>query len=132
MVLLYGMLWVKSGTSGYKAYNGRTPVSLCWNPPPPDFFKLNTDGAVHQSCWHEYVGGLIKDTNDKWVACLSMNIGLCSITFAELWGGYQGLMLADSLGITNLMVEVDSMTVVCLLSHSHGWIKFTCSSHLGY
>ena len=44
-----------------------------------------------------------------------MNIGMCSITTAELWGIYQGLLLAWDRGIRLLMVEVDSLCVTQLL-----------------
>ncbi|EEF43401.1 conserved hypothetical protein [Ricinus communis] len=101
----------------------RTPVSLCWNPPPSSFFKLNTDGVVHQSSGHGYVGGLIRDTNGRWVAGFSINISLCSITCAELWGVYQGLMLANRLGIVNLMVEVDSMAVTTFAERMSTTVK---------
>ncbi|XLT50929.1 hypothetical protein HN873_043533 [Arachis hypogaea] len=44
-----------------------------------------------------------------------MNIGRCSITMAELWGIYVGVKLAVDLGITNLMVESDSMCAMNLI-----------------
>lgn len=41
-----------------------------------------------------------------------MNIGESSVTMAELWGLYQGLNLAWNIGISHLLVEVDSYCVV--------------------
>lgn len=44
-----------------------------------------------------------------------MNIGMCSITNAELWGMYQGLILAWNKGIRLVIVEVDSLCVKQLI-----------------
>ena len=45
-----------------------------------------------------------------------MNIGICSVTIAELWGLYQGLILAWQMGIILLVVEIDSLCVTQLLN----------------
>lgn len=44
-----------------------------------------------------------------------MNIGRCSITIAELWGLYQGLLMAWNGGIRSMIVEADSLCVIQLL-----------------
>ena len=46
-----------------------------------------------------------------------MNIGYCSVTIAELWGVYQGLVMAWDHGIRWLLVEVDSQCVVQMLNN---------------
>ena len=40
-----------------------------------------------------------------------MNIGECPVVMAELWGLYQGLILAWDVGIKRLLVEVDSLCI---------------------
>ena len=46
-----------------------------------------------------------------------MNIGVGSITGAELWGLYQGLCLAWNIGIRQLQVDVDSICVIQLVAN---------------
>lgn len=43
-----------------------------------------------------------------------MNIRLCSIILTELWGLYQGLILAWNRGIKSLLVEADSLCMTQL------------------
>lgn len=47
-----------------------------------------------------------------------MHIGSCSITVAELWGLYQGLMFAWVTGVRWLLMEVDSLCVIQLVASS--------------
>ncbi|KAH9735416.1 putative ribonuclease H protein [Citrus sinensis] len=72
--------------------------------------KLNSDGACKVN-GVAAAGGLIRDHNGHWVAGFGMNIGNCLVTMAELWGLYQGLILAWNKGIRWLRVEVDSRCV---------------------
>ena len=46
-----------------------------------------------------------------------MHIGYCSVTVAELWGVYQGLIIAWDHGVRWLLVEVDSRCVVEMLNN---------------
>ena len=59
-----------------------------------------------------------------------MNIGVCSITMAELWGLCQGLVLPWNKGIRGLQVEVDSICVVKLLQPTNG--RYNAASPLVY
>ncbi|KAH9666673.1 reverse transcriptase domain-containing protein [Citrus sinensis] len=61
-------------------------------------------------------GGLIRDATGRWHGGFCMNIGICSVTIAELWGLYQGLILAWQMGIRLLVVEIDSLCVTQLLN----------------
>ncbi|KAH9704953.1 putative ribonuclease H protein [Citrus sinensis] len=70
-------------------------------------YKLNTDGACKASSL-ALVGGLSRDAQGGWIKGFSINIGMCSITKAELWGMYHGLILAWNKGIRLLIVEADS------------------------
>lgn len=46
-----------------------------------------------------------------------MNIGMCSVTMAKLWGFYQGLCMAWQQGCRCISVEVDSLCVTQLVSN---------------
>ena len=63
-------------------------------------------------------GGLIRDHNGHWVAGFGMNLGTCSVTMAELWGLYQGLLLVWNKGIRWLYAEVDSRCVTQLVKNN--------------
>lgn len=45
-----------------------------------------------------------------------MKVRESSVTMAELWGLYQGLILAWNAGIRRLLVEVDSLCVTQMIS----------------
>ncbi|KAH9699945.1 putative ribonuclease H protein [Citrus sinensis] len=79
--------------------------------------ELNSDGAC-KATGVAAAGGLIRDHNGHWVAGFGMNLGTCSVTMAELWGLYQGLILAWNKGIRWLCVEVDSRCVTQLVKNN--------------
>ncbi|KAH9763649.1 putative ribonuclease H protein [Citrus sinensis] len=86
-----------------------------WLPPRWPYYKLNSDGA-RKGSGLAGAGGLIRDATGKWHGGFCMNIGICSVTIAELWGLYQGLILAWQMGIRLLVVEIDSLCVTQLLN----------------
>lgn len=45
-----------------------------------------------------------------------MKVGESSVTMAEFWGLYQGLIFAGNAGIRRLLVEVDSLYVTQMIS----------------
>ena len=61
-----------------------------WQAPSESFFKLNTDGSRLKNGLAS-AGELVRDCSGKWQFGFGMNIGLCSVTSAELWGLFQGL-----------------------------------------
>ena len=83
-----------------------------WFPPRWPYYKLNSDGA-RKGSGLAGARGLIRDATGRWHGGFCMNIGICSITIAELWGLYQGLILAWQMGIRLLVVEIDSLCVSC-------------------
>lgn len=80
------------------------------SPPIWPWCKFNSDGSCKRSGLSS-VGGLIRDYNSKRIRGFGLNIGCCSITIAELWGLYQGLLIAWEIGIRWILVEVDSLCV---------------------
>ncbi|KAK8482311.1 hypothetical protein V6N11_030619 [Hibiscus sabdariffa] len=39
---------------------------VCWNPPPPGWYLVNTDGARHLYSGHATCGGVIRDCFGTW------------------------------------------------------------------
>ena len=62
-------------------------------------------------------GGLLRDSNMNWVDGFAMNIGYCSVTVAELYGVYQGLVMAWDHNVCWLLIEVASRCVVQILNN---------------
>ena len=66
---------------------------ICWTAPLWPWVKLNTDGAK-KSSGNAGAGGLICDYRGIWLAGYSVNLGVCLMTSAELWGLFHGLSIA--------------------------------------
>ncbi|CAA0812513.1 DEAD-box ATP-dependent RNA helicase 51 [Striga hermonthica] len=60
-------------------------------------------------------GGLARDSHGHWLGGFLLNVSLCTITEAELWGLFHGLRLAWALGAKKVLVEVDNSSVVAML-----------------
>ncbi|CAN1195923.1 Putative ribonuclease H protein At1g65750 [Linum perenne] len=95
--------------------NTRGSVEIAWDPGPPGWTTVNTDGAVNQESGKAAAGGLVRNSNGQCLGAFAMNIGYCSITRAELRGAIQGLRLAWDVGVRRVELQVDSMTVVQLI-----------------
>ena len=93
----------------------RKEMFIGWQSPTWPWCKLNTDGSVRNSC-DARAGGVIRDYVGNWISEFCMNIGEYTVVMAELWGLYQGLLLAWHAGIKCLLVEVDSLCVAQMIS----------------
>ncbi|CAI0446430.1 unnamed protein product, partial [Linum tenue] len=69
----------------------RTEVEITWKAPPPEWITLNSDGFVIPDSGHAAAGGLIRDHTRCCIATFTLNLGICSITRAELRGAVEGL-----------------------------------------
>ena len=79
---------------------------------------LNTDGAVKMASGLASAGGLIRDSASGWVTGFVLNIGVTNSLMAELWGVREGLLLARSLGLHDVVVELDALIIVQFLKSS--------------
>ncbi|GKV23249.1 hypothetical protein SLEP1_g33000 [Rubroshorea leprosula] len=86
-----------------------------WFPPDFPFLKLNTDGALNHSSGRASAGGLIRDHGGRWIHGFAINIGPQTTYMAELWGCQIGLQLVLELGITHLVLEMDSLFTVQMI-----------------
>lgn len=66
---------------------------ISWTFPPTGWVKLNTDGSVKGSSGEAAGGGLIRDETGRWMVRFGVNIGICTVTVAELWALFHGLSL---------------------------------------
>lgn len=79
-----------------------------WKKPAPRTWKLNTDGSFqHKNC-NAACGGLLRDSNGNILQGFAHNLGQGNPLVAELWGVHKGIQHAYSIGIKDLVVELDS------------------------
>ncbi|CAN1146360.1 Putative ribonuclease H protein At1g65750 [Linum perenne] len=96
--------------------NPRQVVSpVAWDPGPPSWTVLNSDGSVLQPSGKAVAGGLLRDEMGQCSAAYALNLGICSITRAELRGMIFGLQLAWELGHRRVVAQLYSVVAVILL-----------------
>ncbi|KAL9416422.1 hypothetical protein AB3S75_039586 [Citrus x aurantiifolia] len=89
-----------------------------WKAPTWPCVSLNMDGA-RKGFGHAGAGGLIRDFNGNWLMGFTVNLGMCSVLSAELWGLLHGLRVAWDHGFKRLQVGVDNKSIVHLLERAH-------------
>nr|POE96986.1 putative ribonuclease h protein [Quercus suber] len=103
--------------------NQRSLIQVSWSKPPEGWFKLNTDGASGGNPSKAGAGGLIRDSSGHWVKGFVRSIGFATSVTAEFWALRDGLKLALSEGIQNLIVELDARVVVDLINSNVDSVK---------
>ncbi|KAF7823087.1 putative ribonuclease H-like domain-containing protein [Senna tora] len=88
-----------------------------WNPPDVNWLKMNVDG----SCWLHTseigCGGVLRDSNGRWISGFSKNMGYGSSVLAEAWAVKIGLELAKNSSVQNLSLEADSLIVINMIKN---------------
>lgn len=93
-------------------------VFVKWMKPPLGSFKLNTDGSSVQQRKVAGGGGVLRDGFGNWVVGFSIGFDFRSSVLAELSALRAGLIIAKSLGIKKIVVELDAKVVVSLITNS--------------
>ena len=84
-----------------------------WTPPPPDRYKVNVDGAVFKAQKAVGVGVLIRDCNGQVIAALSKRINApLGPLETEAKAFEAGVQFAKDIGVQDIIIEGDSLTVV--------------------
>lgn len=89
---------------------------ITWHPPVEGWVKLNSDGAYRSSMEMASAGGMLRNDQGNWVWGYMVKIGKMKSFMAELWGLREDLRLCEDKGIDKLMVELDSNSVVNLMT----------------
>ncbi|GLT49358.1 hypothetical protein SLA2020_229210 [Shorea laevis] len=100
-----------------RSHAARAPRWVSWTPPSHPYLKLNTDGSYNHHSEKAAAGGLIRDHNGRWFHGFAVNVGITTSFLAELWGCREGLKLAISLGIQQLVLEMDSLLAIQLIQN---------------
>ncbi|KAK9029308.1 hypothetical protein V6N11_026427 [Hibiscus sabdariffa] len=94
-----------------------TGAAVRWTKPQFGWHKLNSDGALDNRNGVASCGGLIRDDGGSWLIGFSKRIGICSVLEAELWGIYEGLLAAWTIGSRYLLVESDCLEAIKLVNN---------------
>ncbi|PNX83714.1 ribonuclease H [Trifolium pratense] len=86
-------------------------IHVRWLPPSGNFVKLNTDGA-HKDRVSARCGGVIRDSQGEWLGGFAKGVGSCSAFVVELWGVFERLKYAKSLGFMAIELNINSSVVV--------------------
>ena len=78
--------------------------------------KLNYDGSVVGNLLASY-GGLLTNAAEEFVQGFAANVGCYPVIVAELWGAFNALSMAWSLGSTKILLELDSSCAVTLIQN---------------
>ena len=92
-------------------------VSVGWEKPPRGWVKLNTDGSAMKNPDRAGGGGLLRDHDGVWLKGFARGLGFTNNILAELWALRDGLLLAKELGLQQLIIELDALSVVILMNN---------------
>ncbi|CAL1359363.1 unnamed protein product [Linum trigynum] len=93
----------------------RTPTEIGWSPPPAGWDKMNVDGAANGRQGPAGAGGILRNSEGRWIGGFVCSLGSCSAILAELWGIYHGLGVAWQQGSRALILETDSQMALQLI-----------------
>ena len=99
-----------------KNHLSRICVPVAWQKPPAGWMKLNTDGSALGNPGRAGGGGVIRDHLGNWIKGFGHALRTTNSFMAELWALRDGLIMAKELGIPNLIVELDALSVINILS----------------
>ncbi|CAN1131193.1 Putative ribonuclease H protein At1g65750 [Linum perenne] len=131
--LIAGSPLPRSDSNWKKIWRWRRPnKEVGWTPGPTDWTVINTDGSVRQPSGTAAAGGVIRNSSGLCSLAFTANLGICSITRAELRGIILDLNLAWDAGHRKVLVQSDSQVAVNLLTadseashhHAHEVVQF--------
>ena len=80
--------------------------------------KLNLDGSAFGSTGHAGGGGVIRDHDEQWLKGYARPLGCSNSCMVELWALRDGLLLAKEMGLNNLIIEMDALSVALLMNNN--------------
>lgn len=93
---------------------GNEEIHIRWWPPERDWVKVNTDATFDKDTGLMACGGLVRDSDGRWLGGFSKNLSKGSIFEAEIWGILEGIKLVWDLGFRKVVVEADSLGAINL------------------
>ncbi|CAL1375573.1 unnamed protein product [Linum trigynum] len=106
----------ENDTASHKEATRKTTQKLAWSPPPQDWMCVNTDGSEKQPGSEAAGGGIIRDWMGKCMGAFVENLGVCTITRAEIMAAIRGLQMAWKNGYRKVLLQLDSTTAINILT----------------
>ncbi|XP_059295412.1 uncharacterized protein LOC132048740 [Lycium ferocissimum] len=100
------------------ADNYSAPVScfpVYWSKPQGLQVKINTDGSSIKEKKKAGAGGIIRDHEGRMILAFTQSIGYCSNNEAEIKAAQIGLYYCSTLGLKNVILEMDSKLIVDMI-----------------
>ena len=101
-----------------KMPKARIVVEVGWVKPPMGWVKLNTDGSAIGSMGCAGGGGVIRNHEGQWLRGYARLLGCSNSCIAELWALRDGLLLAIEIGLNNIIIEMDALSIVLLMKNN--------------
>ena len=103
---------------GSKSNPSKAVIQMAWKRPPVGWITLNTDGSAMGNPGKVGCGGHLRNCEGEWLGGFARGVGFTTSCVAEVWTLRDRLNFASSLGIENLIVELDALAIVHLLRNS--------------
>ena len=97
----------------------RLGKEIKWYPPDGGVVKLNIDVVCKGPFYLAAAGGVLKDSNGKWLSGFMFKIGNCTPVEAELWAILEGLKFVWDTSHRRLILESDSLTAILAIQGGH-------------
>ena len=101
-----------------KLPKAKSVVAVGWDKPPMGWAKLNSDRSALGNPGRTGGGGVIRDHDGKWLKGYAQPLGSTNSCMDELWALRDGLLLAKDMGLNNLIIELDALSVVLLMNNN--------------
>ncbi|XP_021638710.1 uncharacterized protein LOC110634114 [Hevea brasiliensis] len=88
----------------------KVELVISWLPPPTGW--VNNDASVRGSSTLAFGGGVLRDSQGRWIAWFATNWGSFSILAGELLSIKKGLVLARFRDFKEIVIESDSSSAV--------------------
>ena len=95
----------------------KTIIPVGWEKPLWGWLKLNFDGLTINNPGKTSGGGLFRDHEGNWVKGYVRGIGHINSFMAELWALRDRLNIAREMGVSNLIIELDALSIVLLMNN---------------
>lgn len=98
---------------------GSRVVQVAWTPPPSGCYKINVEGSHIHATGSSTCGGLVRDSQGRFVRSFYCPVGVGNALRAEIWGLQLGLKLAQQLQLRWVLFELDSDVLVRMINSGH-------------
>ncbi|CAN1121954.1 Putative ribonuclease H protein At1g65750 [Linum perenne] len=90
-------------------------IQVKWQAGPQGWITVNSDGSVLGTRGKAAAGGILRQADGKGIYAYAINLGICSITRADIRGALEGIKRAWLEGYRRVEVQLDSQAAIAIL-----------------